>query len=406
MASVYSYKARDRLGQELSGSIMAESEAAVAAYIRDKGLFVTRITAQKAISMEVLSRLVQPVRTKDLAIFCRQFATMADAGIALVICLKILLEQTDNPRFKACLQVIYKKVREGQALSMAMAAYPAIFPELMVSLIEAGEVGGVLGEMLNQLAVHFEKEHKLNEQIKSAMVYPAVVIGMAVLAVGFILLFVLPVFINMFNNLAYELPLPTRMLLAVSDFFTGYGLYLLVVLVLGGYGVVAMPRQHKYRLVIDKLCFVLPVFGKLWRKVAIVRFSRTLATLLTGGVPILTALEVAKKTLGNQQLIQVLTIAQNTVREGQGLAAPLGASKIFPPMVKQMLIIGEETGNLANMLERIAGFYDSEVEDSVKRLSSMLEPILIALVGIVIGFIVISVMLPMFEALSRLNSIG
>ena len=407
MTKTYSYKARDYTGQLLSGTITAESEAAVAAYIRDKGYFVTQIKVQKsANSFRTLLTSLQRVSSKELAVFCRLFSTMVDAGLSLVTCLSILIEQTYNRKLKAALQVIYKKVQEGESLSKAMNEYPAVFPEIMINMVEAGEVGGVLDEVLCRLATHFEKEHKLNERVKSAMVYPAVVISMALLSVSFILMFVLPTFMKMFENMNIEVPLPTRILLALSGLLTNYGIWLVVILAVGGYGLVLLVRQPKNRLVLDQLLFVLPIFGLLGRKVAIARFSRTLSTLVRGGVPIIAAIEVVKKTAGNLSMTRALTTAQASICEGRGLAAPLGASNVFTPMVVQMVAIGEETGELDKMLEKIADFYDSDVEDMINRLSSMLEPILIGVLGVIIGFIVISVMLPMFDVLTNFNKTG
>lgn len=404
MAKTYSYRARDRSGKVLSGNIMAESEAAVAAYIRDKGYFVTQIKVQKsATSLRSLLTSIKRVSIKDLAVLCRQFATMIDAGLSLLVCLSILIDQTYNSKLKAALQIIYKRVQEGQTLSKAMNEYPTIFPDIMINMIEAGEVGGVLDEVLSRLADHFEKEHKLHERVKSAMVYPTVVIGMAFLSVIFILTFVLPIFMEMFENMNIELPLPTRILLELSAFLTNYGIWLAIGLALAGYGIVLLARQPKYLLVVDQLLFTLPVFGLLSRKVAIARFSRTLSTLVRGGVPIITAIEVVKKTAGNLSMTSALTTAQDSIREGMGLAKPLEISKVFTPMVVQMVAIGEETGELDKMLEKIADCYDSDVEDMVNRLGGMLEPILIGVLGVIIGFIVIAVMLPMFDALTNFN---
>lgn len=404
MAKTYMYKARDRTGQVLTGSIMADSQAAVAAYIRDKGYFVTQIKLQKSeYSLSAIMDYLRIVSTKDLAIFCRQFATMVDAGLSLVSCLSILIDQTYNPKLKAALRVIYKKVQEGESLSKAMSGYANIFPDMMINMVEAGEVGGVLDEVLGRLAVHFEQEHKLNERIKSAMVYPTVVVGIALASVTFILTFVLPPFMKLFENMQAELPLPTQILLEINGFFTHYGVWLVTTLALCAFMVIIWARQPNNRLVMDRLLLGLPVFGPLWRTMAIARFSRTLSTLLRGGVPILHAIEVVKKGLGNLSMTKALTEAQISIREGMGLAIPLGASHVFPPMVVQMVAIGEETGELDKMLEKIADFYDSNVEDMVNRLSSMLEPALIGILGVIIGFIVISVMLPMFDVLINFN---
>lgn len=402
MAKTYTYKARDRLGQVLSGNILAENESAVAAYIRDKGYFVTQIKVQKAeSSIRTVLQSLKRVSAKDLAVFCRQFSTMVDAGISLLACLNILIDQTYNRNLKAALRVIYKKVQEGETLSKVMAEYPNIFPAVMINMVEAGEIGGVLDEVLSRLATHFEKEYKLNERVKSAMVYPAVVIGIALLSVTFILTFVLPIFMKMFENMKVELPLPTRILLDISGFLTNYGIWLIVAFALSSYGLVLLARNPQYRLVIDQVLLTLPVFGLLWRQVAIARFSRTLSTLLRGGVPIISALDVVKKSAGNLSMTQALTSAQTSIQAGLGLSTPLGASAVFTPMVVQMVAIGEETGELDKMLEKIADFYDSDVDDIVSRLSSMLEPILIGGLGVIIGLIVLSVMLPLFDVITN-----
>lgn len=404
MAKTFTYKAKDRTGQVMTGTILAENEAAVAAYIRDKGYYVTQIKEQRQQSslaehLQFFSR----VSVKDLAVFCRQFATMVDAGMSMIACLNILIEQTYNPKLKRALQDVYKKVQEGETLSRTMADHDHVFPKLMISMVEAGEVGGVLDVVLNRLAIHFEKEHKLNEKVKSAMTYPAVVVSMAVLAVTFILVFVLPTFTKMFADMRVELPLPTRVLLLVSDFIQGHAVFLAVFVLVSIYAIILAARHPKLKPVFDQITLRLPIFGMLRRKIAIARFSRTLSTLVRGGVPIISAIEVVKKTTSNISMINALTSAQGSIREGLGLATPLGASSIFTPMVIQMVAIGEETGELDKMLEKVADFYESDVDDIVGRLSSMLEPILIGFLGVVIGMIVISVVMPMFDAITAVG---
>lgn len=401
MAKTFTYKAKDRTGQVLAGTILAEHEAAVAAYIRDKGYFVTQIKEQRQQSaLQDLLQSLTHVGIKDLSVFCRQFATMIDAGMSMIACLNVLIEQTYNPKLKKALQDVYKKVQEGETLSHAMSEHDRIFPTLMVSMVEAGELGGVLDIVLNRLATHFEKEHKLNEKVKSALTYPAVVISMAFLSVTFILTFVLPTFTKLFEDMKVELPLPTRILLMISGFLREYGIVLAALLLLAAFGFRFIARRPDVKLLLDQLILRLPVFGMLWRKIAIARFSRTLSTLVRGGVPIISAIDVVKKTTANSNMTRALTSAQASIREGLGLATPLGASSVFTPMVIQMVAIGEETGELDKMLEKIADFYENDVDDIVGRLSSMLEPLLIGFMGVVIGLIVISVVMPMFDAIS------
>lgn len=404
MAKTFAYKAKDRTGQLLTGTIMAENQVAVAAYIRDKGYYVTNIKEiREQLSFNELIGRLRGVSSKDIAVFCRQFATMIDAGLSLIATLNILIEQTYNPKLKAALKDIYQKVQQGETLTSSMRNNEAIFPNIMINMIEAGEFGGVLDEVLERLAIHFEKEHKMNEKVKSAMTYPAVVMGMAVLAVIFILTFVLPTFMQLFETMKAELPLPTRILLAISGFLQVYWPFLLVLIL----GVLAggsqLYKNQKYRIVFDRLLLDIPVFGVLTQKIAIARFSRTLGTLLRGGVSIINALEVVKNTTGNMSMVKALTSAQASVREGLGLATPLGTSNVFTPMVIQMVAIGEESGELDHMLDKIADFYDSDVDDMVSRLSSLLEPILIAFLGVVIGAIILAVALPMFDVVTNVG---
>lgn len=329
---------------------------------------------------------------------------MVDAGLSLVACLNILIEQSANPRLKTALQDVYKKVKEGETLSTALGQYPNIFPSIMINMIEAGEVGGVLDDVLNRLATHFEKEHKLNEKVKSAMTYPAVVMSMAFLAVTFIVTFVLPTFMQMFVGMKMELPLPTRILLGLSTFLRENALLLLIAIACMTLGIAVASRKPKVKKTIDRIILSLPILGVLARKIAIARFSRTLSTLVRGGVPILTALEVVKKTMGNLSMVDALGKAQVNVKEGIGLANTLGESKVFTPMVIQMISIGEESGSLDKMLEKVADFYESDVDDMVGRLSSIMEPLIVGILGVVIGFIVISVIIPLFDVITNVGN--
>lgn len=406
MAKMYAYRAKDRTGQTLTGSILAENEAAVATHIREKDCFVLQIKVEGNKDLKQLWENMQSVRTRDLAVLCRQFSTMINAGVSLVSCLNILIEQTENsPRLKRALQDVYKNVKEGEALARSMAVHDRVFPGIMINMIEAGEVGGVLDEVLERLASHFEKEHKLNERVKSAMTYPCVVISLAILALIFIMTFILPTFIQMFEGMRIEIPMPTRVLLFLSDILRNYWLFLLVGLFSMVIAVKASLRRPKYKKILDEGLLRIPVFGMLARKIAIARFSRTLSTLIKGGVSLIAALEVVKKTIGNLNMISALTRAQTGVKEGQGLSNMLAASGVFTPMVIQMVAIGEESGALDDMLEKVADFYENEVDDMVSRLSSILEPFIILVLGLAIGFIIISVMLPVFDVITGANKL-
>ena len=407
MARQYEYRARDSRGQIQTGTILAENETAVAVFIRNKGYYVTKIKeSQNRESLSVMLQNMQTVSTKDLAVMCRQFSTMLEAGLPMLSCLNVMVEQTENPRLKDCLKDAYKAVQEGSSLAKALHAHPRVFPDIMIAMIEAGEVGGVMDTIMNRLAVHFEKEHRLNEKVKSAMTYPAVVVSLAFIIVGFIVTFVLPTFLKLFENLKTELPWSTRVLLWVSSLIQNYWWLLIPTMILGVLGVGVVFRRPDARLWLDGVLLHMPVFGSLWRKIAITRFSRTLSTLVRGGVPIIAALEVVKRTTGNLKMTQALTASQESIREGKDLSTRLASSGLFPPMVVQMVAVGEESGQLDNMLDKIADFYDAEVEDLVGRLSSLIEPIMIVVLGAIVGFVIVSIMIPIFDVITNFDKVA
>lgn len=400
MAGMFAYRAKDRTGQYINGVLIAENESAVAAYIRSQGQYPIKIHRQR---QGLRAGLTPPVAAHDLAIFCRQFATMLDAGLSMLICLKILAEQTYNPSLRAAVKELLASVQAGETLAGSMERHLRIFPGIMINMIRAGEMGGVLDEVLNRLALHYEKEHKLNAKIKSALTYPALVLFIAFLSVGFIFIFVLPSFVQMFEHMETELPPLTRTLLAVSVYLSAnweLSAGLLFAGVLLSFYAAQFPAV---KVRVAQMGSKLPVFGMLAQKIAIARFSRTLGTLLRGGVPILTALETVKATLDNTVMLSALSQAQGSVKAGQGLAQPLGASRMFPAMVVQMVAVGEETGELDKMLEKVADFYESDVEDMTERLSSLLEPLLIGILGIILGAIILSVALPMFDMVTNIQ---
>lgn len=405
MAQTFAYKARDHTGQVKSGVVLAEDMAAAAAYVRGKGYFVTRIRPwREPFSLRALWVDWQPVPVKDLALLCRQFATLVDAGLSLITCLGVLREQTSNSRVRRALADVYKQVQEGRSLSGALAGHPHVFPSLLVSMVEAGELGGMLDVVLRRLAVHLEKEHKLNEKVKAALTYPAVVLAMASLAVTFIITFVLPTFVQLYQGATAALPWPTRILLGVSGFLRQWGLYMAAAILAVAYGLVLWCRQPAAQQWLEGVLLHTPVFGTLWRKTVIARFSRTLGTLLRGGVPLLAALDVVARASGSQRLALVAATAQRSVLEGRGLAGSLGAAALFAPMVMQLVAVGEEAGELDAMLEKVADFYESDVEDMTSRLSSMLEPLLILVLGGIIGAILIAVVLPMFDVVANFQA--
>lgn len=402
MAKNYQYQARDRTGQVINGTMVADDERAVAAFIRDKGYFVTRITeGGGASSRQNLSEMFVTVGIKDLSIMCHQFSTMVDAGLSMITCLNFLIDQTGNSKLKRALEDVYQKVQGGESLSHALERHPNVFPSIMVGMVEAGELGGVLDDVLSRLAVYFDKQQKLNQRVKSAVSYPVAVVAIAILSISFIFVFVLPTFTKMFVDFRVELPLLTRVLLAISDLLRHYGLWLFGGFVASLYGLALAYRQPRGRLFLDSIVLQLPIFGMLWRKIAIARFSRTLSTLVRGGVPLLSAIDAVKKITGNMTMIRALDTAQQNIQQGAGLAAPLAASRMFTPMAIHMVSIGEETGELDKMLEKVAEFYENDVDDTANNLSSILEPLLIGGLGIVIGIIVIGIMAPIFDILTQ-----
>lgn len=404
MARQYEYQARDARGLLFSGSVLADNEMAAAVFVRNKGYYVTRIKeAKPKQDIRVMIQNLQTVSIKEISLLCRQFATMLEAGLPMLTCLNILVDQTENPRLKDAVQNVFKTVQEGTALSTSLRSYPAIFPDIMISMVEAGELGGVMDTVMNRLAVQFEKQHRLNEKVKSAMTYPIVVITFAFLIAGFILTFILPTFVGMFASMKVELPWITRALLALSQFISDYWWALLAMLLVGSLLAARFFRQPEPKEWLDGMKLKLPVFGPLWKKIAIARFSRTLSTLIRGGVPIISALDVVKRSTGNLKMVKALAESQESIREGLDLSTRLGSSKLFPPLVVKMVAVGEEAGELDKMLDKVADFYDDEVEDMVSRLSSLLEPILILILGVIVGTVVVAILLPMFEVMTKFN---
>lgn len=406
MAKTYFYKAKNQEGRLLTGTLLADTEKAVARYIQGQGCFVLQIKEQAGTS-ELIGDFLgkwHTVKTKDVAVVCRQLSTMMDAGLPLVTCLSIIIDQTNNARIKTALQNVYKKVKEGEAFSLALAEHPGVFPVMLVKMVEAGEIGGVLDEVLGRSAMHFEKEHKLNEKIRSAMLYPAVVMVMAVLSIIFIITFVLPTFMTMFENMNVELPWPTRLLSATGNLVRAqWPLFLLLGVITGACGKLVLNRSE-FRKIWEQVVLYSPIVGQLVYKVAVARFCRILSTLLRGGVPIILALDVVKKVVDNLSMMEGISSSQQKLKAGMSLAAALGASRVFRPMVIQMVAVGEESGTVDKMLGKIADYYESEIDETVTRLGSIIEPAVVGILGIVIGFIVSAVILPLFDIMANVGA--
>jgi len=395
----YEYSVRDRAGKIVSGKLEAESQAAVASKLKSMGYAPMSISEHKAGMKRELSipGFGKKVKLKDLAVMSRQFATMINAGLSMLRSLTILAEQTENKELARVLGEVGKDVETGQALSSAMARHPEVFPPLMINLARAGEVGGFLDTVLLQVAANYEAEVKLRSKIKSAMTYPVVVLIMAVLAVTGMLLFIVPVFAGMFAELGATLPAPTRVLVFLSEkmkFLAPLGLVGFITFLVVWKRV---KHKDKVRNFLDPLKLKIPVFGPLFQKVALTRFCRNLGTMLKAGVPILQALDIVADTTGNVVLAHATRDVQESVRRGETLAGPLTEHAVFPPMVVQMLSVGEDTGALDTMLGKIAEFYDQEVESTTESLTALLEPLMIAFLGGIVGSMIIALYMPIFK---------
>jgi type IV pilus assembly protein PilC len=400
----FAYTGRTRAGQNVNGERAADTmDAAVVALRRDQ-ILVTRIapSREKVEKAARKGKLGKKVAAKSLAVFVRQFSVMIDAGLPLVQCLDILGNQEDDRNFSATILQTRSDVESGASLADAMKKHPRAFDPLFSNMIAAGEAGGILDTILKRLATYIEKAVKLKSQVKSAMIYPVAVVSIAVLVVGVILWKVIPTFASLFSGLGAELPLPTRIVIAMSDGVVSFGPFLLVGLAAAGYAVKQYYGTVGGRRVIDAGVLKTPVLGLIMRKIAVARFCRTLSTLLSSGVPILDGLEITARTAGNAVVEDAILMTRKGIERGETIAAPSKQTGVFPPMVTQMISVGETTGALDTMLSKIADFYEEEVDTAVAGLLTLLEPIMIAFLGIVVGGIVIAMYLPIFDLISKL----
>jgi len=391
------WEGRTRGGSTMNGELDAPSEAFVIAQLRRQQIVPVRIRAKaKELSIRIPG-LEKKVSRKDLAIFTRQFATMIDAGLPLVQCLDILGEQQEKENFKKVILKVKEDVEAGSTFADALQKHPKVFDELYVNLVAAGEVGGILDTILSRLAAYIEKAMKLAKQIKGAMVYPSTIVAVALVVTVVLLLYVIPIFGQMFSDFGQELPAPTVFVLGVSAFTQKYFLaifaaFVALALVLRWYY-----RQENGRRNIDRLLLRAPIFGSLIRRISVARFSRTLGTMVASGVPILDSMEIVAKSAGNKVVEEAILRARASISEGKTIAEPLAESKVFPAMVTQMVGVGEATGALDTMLNKIADFYDDEVDAAVAALTSLLEPLLMVFLGVVIGGLVVAMYLPIFK---------
>jgi type IV pilus assembly protein PilC len=395
----FQYSVRDRSGKIVSGSLEAESQAAVANKLKQMGYSPISISKHKTgMKTEInVPGFKKGVKLKDLAVMSRQFATMINSGLSLLRSLTILGEQTQNKELARVLGEVAKDVETGVALSVAMGKHPAVFPPLFINMTRAGEVGGFLDQVLLQLAANYEAEVKLRGKVKAAMTYPVVVLVMAVLAVVGMLLFIVPTFASMFDTLGGELPAPTKVLVGASHLLKTGAPVIAVLLVVGAFVWKKVKRTDRVRNVVDPLKLKIPVFGPLFQKIALSRFARNLGTMMHSGVPILQSLEIVSDTTGNVVLARAIRDVQESVRNGESLAGPLANHPVFPPMVVQMMSVGEDTGALDGMLHKISEFYDQEVEATTESLTALIEPLMIAFLGGIVGSMIIALYMPIFK---------
>jgi len=400
---IYKWEGKTAKGAVKKGEMEAPSEAAIRIHLRQQNIIPTKIESKgKEINIS-LAFLKKKVQQRSVAVFTRQLATMIDAGLPLVQSLEVLSSQQDNKVFKDIIRVIREDVEGGSTFAGALKKHPVTFNELYTNLVVAGEEGGILDTILNRLATYIEKAEALKKKVKSALIYPATIVTVAVAVVMILMLFVIPVFETMFQSAGQSLPLPTVIVLTMSKMIKKYIVIFIPVLILLFYLFKRYYKTDNGKAVVDRLLLKSPVFGPLFRKIAVARFSRTLGTLVSSGVPILDGLTIVSRTAGNRAIEIAIMNARASIREGETIAEPLGRSSLFPPMVIQMIAVGESTGALDTMLSKIAEFYEDEVDVAVTNLTSLLEPLLMIFLGVVIGGVVIAMYLPIFNMASAVG---
>ncbi len=395
----FAWKGKNRLGEVQEGVLVSDSKDAAVLTLKRNGIEVVTIKSQEAKGTKSFGK----VKPKDLAIFTRQFSVMIDAGLPLVQCLEILGGQQADKGFANIIDAVRQDVEKGSTLQASLSKHPKAFNDLYVNMVGAGEAGGILDTILQRLSQYIEKAVKLTGKVKSAMMYPIAVITIAVLVVTIIMIKVIPVFSAMYEGLGSKLPMPTQVCIGLSNLLIHYG-WLLIILIVGI--VIGLQQYYKTtdgKLLLDKIMLKMPVIGDLLLKVAVARFCRTLGTLTSSGVPILEGMDITARTAGNQVITNAILKAKDAVEQGRNISAPLAESKVFPSMVVQMVGVGEATGALDAMLGKVADFYEDEVDNAVAALTSLLEPVMIAVLGGIIGFIVVAMYMPIFGLADAFN---
>jgi type IV pilus assembly protein PilC len=398
----FEWKGRSRAGGVQEGILLADNREAAISVLRRQQIQVTNIR-EKGREIKLMPRLPGNVSRKRISIFTRQFSVMLDAGLPLVQCLEILGGQEENKTFRAIINDVRNDVESGMSIADAMRKHPKAFDSLFTNMVAAGEAGGILDVILQRLSTYIEKIVKLNSQVMSAMIYPVAVIVIAALVVFIILWKVIPVFAQLFSGLGGEMPLLTRVVIGASNFVGRYFIFIVMVLIAGGVAVSRYHKTYRGRRVLDGLLLKVPIIGMLLRKIAVARFCRTLSTLTASGVPILDGLEITAKTAGNAIIEDAVMVVRKAVEEGKTVSEPLAETKVFPAMVVQMINVGEQTGALDQMLSKIADFYEEEVDTAVSGLMKLIEPLMISVLGVVIGTIVAAMYLPLYSILTKIG---
>jgi type IV pilus assembly protein PilC len=403
MPTTYDYKVRDKTGNLIAGQLVGDSETLVLQKLRDQGMTPVQVKkANAGVKMEINLRPPK-VKLKDLAVFCRQFATMVNSGLPILRALAILAEQTPSKELARVLVVVRMDVEQGASFSGALQKHPKAFNDLFIAMVKAGETGGVLDDVLLELADMIEEEVELRRRIKSAMTYPIVVAALVLLIMAAMLLFIVPQFETIYASLNSKLPLPTQVLLGASKILRKYWFIVMLLAIVGRYAFKRFKATPTGRYRVDALKIKVPVFGPLFHKVALARFSSTFGMLLKAGVPILQAMDIVKDTVNNKVIAKAVDDVKSSIREGESIAKPLARHVVFPPMVVQMLAVGEETGAVDTMLSKVAQFYNQEVQATVDALTSLIEPLLIAFVGAGVGASVVALYMPMFNIINLIK---
>lgn len=401
----YSYLVIDKQGKEKKGTMDAANEDIVKAFLKAEGNLLISISPQNLFTKDIQINLGNPIKPRDLSVFCRQFVSILSAGVSIINALDMLSEQTENKVLSKAIKNVQTLVEKGETLADAMIAEKKIFPRLLIHMVEAGEASGDLETVFERMAEHFEKDTKLKAQVKKAMIYPMVVGCVAIIVIFVMMLVVIPNFVGIFQDMNMELPAMTRMVIGMSDFVKGKWFLILLVIAFAVFGFYLTKKSDTGKFFLGKLALKLPLFGKIITKSNSSRFARTLSTLLTAGIPMIEALDITAKTLDNVIAKQVLFTAKDDVIKGFPLSNPIRVSGVFPPMVCQMIKIGEESGNLESMLEKLADYYDEEVKIATESLTAVLEPMIIVVLALVVGVLIMAIMQPMMSMYTGLDNL-